>query len=103
MRGREEEEREAKVHPVQIHLSQSPAAYVLFYHRRTEGRPAGRSELNRSLSVSFEEEVKKGSRFRPSNETPQLAESMEVDQEDSNKIAEERQKEIDEVSRAVQG
>ena len=44
---------------------QSPAAYVLFYHRRTEGRPAGRSELNRSLSVSFEEEVKKDRVFVP--------------------------------------
>ena len=73
---------------------QSSSAYVLFYHRRTEGRPT-RAQLNRSLSVSFAEEVKKGQRFRPSTETPQLTESMEVDKEDSNKIAEENQKEVE--------
>ena len=78
------------------HISLPPvsSAYVLFYHRRTEGRPT-RAQLNRSLSVSFAEEVKKGQRFRPSTETPQLTESMEVDKEDSNKIAEENQKEVE--------
>ena len=70
---------------------------MLFYHRRTEGRPAATAQLNRSLSVSFAEEVQKGRRFRPSTETPKLPESMEVDQEDSNKIIEEKQQQQVEV------
>lgn len=70
---------------------------MLFYHRRTEGRPAARAQLNRSLSVSFAEETKKGRRFRPSNETPQVPESMEVDDEDSNKITEAKQQQEEEV------
>ena len=53
---------------------QSSSAYVLFYHRCTEGRPAARAQLNRSLSMWFAEEVKKGQRFRPLTVTPQLLE-----------------------------
>ena len=38
---------------------QTAAAYVLFYRRRTEGKPVRRNILDRSLSQSFAEEHKK--------------------------------------------
>ena len=40
-------------------LLQTAAAYVLFYRRRTEGKPVRRNILDRSLSQSFAEEHKK--------------------------------------------
>lgn len=40
-------------------LVQTASAYVLFYRRRTEGRPVRRNILDRSLSQSFADEHKK--------------------------------------------
>ena len=55
-------------HPPSLFLSQTSAAYVLFYCRRDEGQPVdGRPLLNRTLSQSFAEEVKKRrERYHPS-------------------------------------
>ena len=45
---------------VSLSLSfQTASAYVLFYRRRTEGRPVRRNILDRSLSQSFADEHKK--------------------------------------------
>ena len=40
-------------------MLQTASAYVLFYCRRTEGRPVRRNILDRSLSQSFADEHKK--------------------------------------------
>ena len=40
-------------------MLQTASAYVLFYRRRTEGRPVRRNILDRSLSQSFADEHKK--------------------------------------------
>lgn len=42
-----------------VFTSQSASAYVLFYRRRTEGKPVRRNILDRTLSQSFAEEHKK--------------------------------------------
>ena len=68
---------------------------MLFYKRRTEGKRVP-EKLNRSLSVSFEEEVKEGHRrFREPQHTNQS--KMDID---SNRIDEEKEEVKDgEVSR----
>lgn len=42
-----------------VNSLQTASAYVLFYRRRTEGRPVRRNILDRSLSQSFADEHKK--------------------------------------------
>ena len=42
-----------------VFILQTASAYVLFYHRRTEGRPIRRNIMDRSLSQSFADEHKK--------------------------------------------
>ena len=59
---------------------QSAAAYVLFYHRRTEGRPV--NILDRSLSQSFAEEKRILSRkYRTAGDDTVPEEDMETEQE----------------------
>ena len=56
--------------------SQTAAAYVLFYRRRTEGRPT--HILDRSLSQSFAEEVRvQKAKFRPNSESAHEEEGEE--------------------------
>jgi ubiquitin carboxyl-terminal hydrolase 4/11/15 len=61
----------------------SSASYVLFYQRRTEGKRV--PQVNRSLSVSFDEEVKEGQKKFHKG---QVTQSMDVG---SNKIEEEEE------------
>ena len=69
-----------------IFLVQSTSSYVLFYRRCTEGKRAAGS-LDRSLSVSFDEELRESKcKFRQK----QNSQSMEVD---TNRIEEDKEEE----------
>ncbi len=64
-------------------LFQTTSSYLLFYARQSDGRDTRKRGVDRSLSVSFEEEVEIGSqKFRERHDS----QSMEMD---PNRIEEE--------------
>lgn len=65
------------------------SAYVLFYRRRTEGRPVRRNILDRSLSQSFADEHKK-LKEKYASVSPQLKEEGEREREGGEITKEEK-------------
>lgn len=68
---------------------QTASAYVLFYRRRTEGRPVRRNILDRSLSQSFADEHKK-LKEKYASVSPQLKEEGEREREGGEITKEEK-------------
>ena len=80
-----------------LFFCQSASAYVLFYRRRTEGTRIP-PQLNRSLSVSYAEEMReRGKKFRGAPSAS--SDSMELD---SNKIEEADEEKGETVDAEVQ-
>ena len=76
--------------------SQTAAAYVLFYRRRTEGRPT--HILDRSLSQSFAEEVRvQKAKFHPPSSESAHEEEGEEEMQCDEEGGQERKRSRNEV------
>eukprot|EP00731_Ephydatia_muelleri_P021821 Em0014g412a len=65
------------------------AAYLLFYHRRTEGIPSKSRKLDRSLSESFAEEVRNGPSASKASTDLSRGDSIQEDMEEEEEEKEE--------------
>ena len=74
-----------------VFFVQTSAAYLLFYHRRTEGMPSKSRKLDRSLSESFAEEVRNGPSASKASTDLSRGDSIQEDMEEE----EEEEKEED--------
>ena len=72
-----------------VFFVQTSAAYLLFYHRRTEGMPSKSRKLDRSLSESFAEEVRNGPSASKASTDLSRGDSIQEDMEEEEEEKEE--------------